>query len=57
MMANSLVVFICTSPNKWYTDGFGDGYASSGGLQTFSVQATSRHMPAGAKEARSRSRA
>jgi hypothetical protein len=39
-MANSLVVYVCTTAGKWYSDGLATGYASGvgGGFQTFSAQ-------------------
>ena len=34
-MANSMVLYTCTSAGKWYSEGLGSGY--SGSFQTFSV--------------------
>ena len=35
-MANSVVLYTCTSSGKWYTEGLATGFAGSGALQTFS---------------------
>lgn len=33
-MANSLVIYTCTTPGAWYTEGLGTGFSKSLGLQT-----------------------
>ena len=38
-MANSVVLYTCTSAGKWYTEGLATGYAGAGALQTFSYLA------------------
>lgn len=38
-MANSVVLYTCTSAGKWYTEGLATGYGGAGALQTFSFLA------------------
>lgn len=35
-MANSMVLYTCTTSGKWYSEGLATGYAGAGALQTFS---------------------
>lgn len=35
-MANSMVLYTCTSAGKWYSEGLATGYGGTGTLQTFS---------------------